>query len=83
MVWFYHRDNVPLRFEVRYDNDAQQYVAIFHHHGARPVVHRFETQDTFREWLVDQERRLARDRWTLEGPPEILPDGWPDKTPLA
>jgi hypothetical protein len=82
MVWFYQRDNVSLRLEVRYDNDTAHYVAIFHHHGGRQVVHRFDNQETFREWLVAQEQRLAAERWTLEGPPEILLDGWPDKRPM-
>jgi hypothetical protein len=37
-----------------------------------------------RERLADSlEQHLEADRWRPQGPPHILPDGWPDKTPLG
>jgi hypothetical protein len=81
MLWFYERDHVSLRLETRYDNDAAEYVAILHHPGGRQETQRFDNQNAFRKWLVSVEQHLEADRWTPKGPPHILPDGWPDKTP--
>ena len=83
MVWFYHRDDARLRLETRYDNAAAEYVTVLHHPDGRRETRRFATGDGLREWLADQEQRLAGERWTLDGPPEILLEGWPDKLPLV
>jgi hypothetical protein len=35
----------------------------------------------FRDWLVTLDDELAEGRWVQNGPPHIVLDGWPDKTP--
>jgi hypothetical protein len=83
MLWFYERDHVSLRVETRYDNETAEYVAILYHPDGRQEMQRFDKRDAFREWLVSLEQYLEADRWTRQGPPHILSDGWPDKTPLG
>jgi len=83
MLWFYERDHASLRVETRYDNDTAEYVALLYHPDGRRETQRFDKQDAFREWLVSLEQHLEADRWTRQGSPDILPDGWPDKTPLG
>jgi hypothetical protein len=81
MLWFYERDHVSLRLETRYDNDTAAYVGILHHPDGRQETQRFDNRDAFRAWLVSVEQHLEAERWTRDGPPDLLPDGWPDKTP--
>ena len=81
MLWFYERDNLALRLETRYDNTTGEYLAVLHHPDGREEVQRFSRLEGFRQWLLTLEQMLVADRWTQKGPPEILPDGWPDKPP--
>jgi hypothetical protein len=82
MVWFYKRDRSALSVETRYDNETAEYVAVVVHPEGRLQTERFATRQAFREWLLALEQRLAQERWTPDGEPHILPDGWPDKPPL-
>ena len=82
MVWFYERDHVSLSLETRYDNETAEYVAILRHPDGRRQTERFATGEALREWLVTLEQKLASERWTADGPPHFLPDGWPDKPPM-
>jgi hypothetical protein len=81
MLWFYERDTIVLRLETRYDSKTAEYVALLHHPDGRQELQRFRKLEPFRHWLVALERTLAADRWTQKGSLDILPDGWPDKTP--
>ena len=82
MIWFYKRDRVSLSLETRYDNETSEYVAIVVHPDGRRETERFVTRDSFGVWLKAFEERLTNDRWSIDGPVHILPDGWPDKPPL-
>ena len=82
MLWFYTRGTESLIVETRYDNDTLEYVATISDHGKPEETKRFSTAVEYREWLVSLERDLADQRWTRDGTPHILPDGWPDKPPL-
>jgi hypothetical protein len=82
MVWFYKRDHVALSLETSYDNDSSEYVAVVIHPDGRRLTERFDRQELFRNWLEAFEKRLADDRWAPDGPPHILPDGWPNRPPL-
>jgi hypothetical protein len=82
MVWFYKRDSVSLSLETRYDNDTAEYVAIVFHPDGHRQTERFDRREALREWLLALEQRLAHERWAADGPPHILPDGWPDKPPM-
>ena len=81
MVWFYTRDAQSLTVETRYDNDTHEYVATIIGLTPAPDTTRFGTQEEFRTSLETLERELASHGWKLEGPPHILPDGWPDTHP--
>jgi anti-sigma-K factor RskA len=82
MIWFYKRDRASLSVETRYDNSADEYVAVLFHADGRQQTERFTTREAFREWLQALEQRLAHEQWAADGPPHVLPDGWPDKPPL-
>jgi hypothetical protein len=82
MLSFYERDKTALRLETRYDNKTAEYVAVLRHPDGRQESQRFSKLETFRRWLVALEQTLAAERWTRNGPPDVLPDGWPDSLPL-
>lgn len=77
MLWFYERNDDSLTVETRYDRDASLYVVTVRYAGGREQTERFAESDAFRVWLESLERTLQREHWTLQGGPEILPDGWP------
>jgi hypothetical protein len=82
MIWFYKRGERSLSLETRYDNDTCEYVAIVVHPDGHRQDERFDRRELFAAWLKEFEERLANDRWSADGPVNILPDGWPDKPPL-
>jgi hypothetical protein len=82
MIWFYSRDHVSLSLETRHDNKSGQYEAILIHPDGRRQTERFGSGQSFREWLLAEEQKLAKEPWAPDGPPHILPDGWPDKPPM-
>ena len=81
MLWFYERNNTSLRLETRYDNQTAEYVAVVHHQDGQQQTERFQKREAFRDWLVAFDQLLEAERWARQGPPVILPNGWPDKTP--
>jgi hypothetical protein len=81
MLWFYTRELQSLSLETRYDNQSLEYVGILTHPDGRQEARRFATARAFREWLVTLDRKLTVRRWVQNGPPHIVPDGWPDRTP--
>jgi hypothetical protein len=83
MLWFYARSEQSLTVETRFDNDTHEYVAIVTGALPYPETKRFPTSEAFRAWLQLLEGRLAAERWKADGAPHVLPDGWPDKRPLA
>jgi len=81
-VWFYKRAQSSLSIETRYDNETAEYVAAVVHPDGRHQTERFLTREAFREWLMALEQQLQHEQWIPDGPPHVLPDGWPDKPPL-
>jgi hypothetical protein len=81
MLWFYTRDRDSLSLETRYDNQTLEYLAILKYHGGPQETQRFQSAHAFRDWLVSFDQRLVAERWAQQGAPQILPDGWPHKTP--
>ena len=79
MVWFYTRNQQSLALETRYDNATAEFVGILVGLGGPAITKRFSTPEAFRDWIEALERDLVADRWTPEGTPHILPDGWRDK----
>ncbi len=79
MLWFFEGQEESLRLETRYDNDTSEYVVIVHWPDGRQQTERFIEGEAFRTWLVAFEHALEGKRWTRNGPPEFLPDGWPNK----
>jgi len=82
MVWFYKRDRASLSLETRYDNETSEYVAVVVRPDGREQTQRFLTREAFREALMALEQQLQHEQWTPDGPPHVLPDGWPHKPPL-
>jgi hypothetical protein len=79
MLWFYTRNQQSLTLETRYDNATHEYVAVLTGLAGEPVTKRFTSSEAFQEWIVTLESELAAGKWTADGPPHILPDGWRDK----
>ena len=81
MVWFFERGEQVLELETRYDNETSEYVLELRGLAAAAQTERFADAVAFRTRLVALERSLEGQRWRQDGPPIILPDGWPDRTP--
>lgn len=81
MVWFFERGEHVLELETRYDNTASEYVLEVRGLAEAAQTERFADAMAFRARLVVLERSLEGQRWRRDGPPIILPDGWPDRTP--
>ena len=81
MVWFFERATEVLELETRYDNAAAEYVLEQRTPGASPRIERFSDAASFRARLRTIEDDLKGRRWSQNGAPVILPDGWPDVTP--
>ena len=81
MLWFFDRGTEVLEVETRYDNDTSEYVLEVRAPAAALVTERFTSAATFQTRLVQIENGLGGQRWRRSGPPAILPDGWPDRTP--
>ena len=83
MLWFFERDDQQVKLETRFDNETQEYVAIVRWPDGRELTERCATAVAFRERLLALEQELETERWHRTGPMIVLPDGWPDKTPLG
>jgi hypothetical protein len=79
VLWLYHRENETMRLRTAFDNETHEFVAIILTSDGSEQELRFVTADAFREWLQAFETRLDRERWLTDGPPVLLPTGWPDK----
>jgi hypothetical protein len=82
MIWFYKRGHASLSLETRYDNTTADYVAIAVYPDGRRETERFKRREEFAAWLEAFEERLSHEQWGPDGPPHVIPDGWPDKPPL-
>ena len=81
MLWFFDRGNDVLEIETRYDNASLEYVLEVRAPAAPAIVERFRNGAAFQRRLIEIEDGLAGQKWRRSGPPLILPEGWPDKTP--
>ena len=78
MLWFFERDDELVRLETRYDNKTSEIVVTVHWPDGRDQTQRFGDEETCRDWLVVVEQSLRHARWMRNGPPIILPYGWPN-----
>jgi hypothetical protein len=81
MLWFFDRGAEVLEIETRYDNDTSEYVLEVRAPIDAPTTERFTDAITFQSRLLEIEQGLSGQRWRRSGPPVMLPDGWPDRTP--
>jgi hypothetical protein len=81
MVWFFERSSAIFELETRYDNDTTEYVLVLRPPNAASTTERFTDAEAFRVRLQAIEATLIAERWQRGGPPMLLPDGWPDRTP--
>jgi hypothetical protein len=68
-----------MRLRTAYDNETKQFVATLAAADGSEQELRFDTAEVFRAWLQALEARLEREHWTPDGPPMLLPTGWPDR----
>jgi hypothetical protein len=81
MVWFFERSAQVLELETRYNNETSEYILEIRWPDVAPQTERFTDAAAFRTRLVALEDSLSGQQWRRNGPPIILPDGWPDRTP--
>jgi hypothetical protein len=81
MLWFFDRGAEVLEIETRYDNDTCEYVLEVRAPIDAPTSERFTDAATFQSRLLEIEQGLSGQKWRRSGPPVMLPDGWPDRTP--
>ena len=81
MVWFFERSVDTRELETRYDNETSEYVLELRGPELPPQTERFTDAGAFRKRLVALEGNLSGQRWRRQGPPIVLPSGWPDRTP--
>jgi hypothetical protein len=82
MIWLFDRDQETIRLHTFYDNDRKEFVATVKWSDGREEQRRFDRITAFRDWLQSFEVALEEDRFRQQGPPVVLPEGWPD-TPLT
>jgi hypothetical protein len=82
MVWFFERGGGVLELVTRYDNDTAEYVLELRPAGAAPTSERFRDRAAYKARLLAVEQQLTSEQWRPNGPPVLLPDGWPDRTPF-
>jgi hypothetical protein len=82
VLWFYSQDLLTVKIETRYDNDTEEYVLIVHRPSEDRQEERFVTLRMFRERILELQKQIRAEGWTQDGPPMIVPDGWPDKPPV-
>jgi hypothetical protein len=79
MVWLFDRDQETICLQTFYDNDAKEFVAIVTWSDGRQDQTRFDTAAAVGDWLRAFQAALEEDQFRQQGPPTVLPDGWPDK----
>jgi len=81
MLWFFQRDAAILELETRYDNATAEYVRDVRPPDGSAWSERFPDAQGFRARLQTIENGLIAEQWRREGPPIVLPYGWPDRKP--
>jgi len=81
MLWFFERNHEVAQLETRFDNETAEYVAVIRWPDGREDIARSSDVESYRSLLVTFEQQLQTAQWRCDGPPVILPDGWPDKRP--
>jgi hypothetical protein len=79
MVWFFSRGSDELQVDVRYDNDASEFVVTRRFANGRVEAERFGTVERCRARLAALEQKLESERWLNSGPPLLVPEGFPKK----
>ena len=77
MLWFYTRERETLKAETRFDNQTGEYVLILHWPDGREETERFPDPTSFQRRLEALNQRLEAEHWRPDGPPQLLPNGWP------
>ena len=81
MLWFFERNHEIAQLETRFDNETAEYVAVIRWPDGHEDIGRSPDAESYRTLLAALEHQLQAAQWRCDGPPVILPDGWPDKRP--
>jgi hypothetical protein len=79
MVWFFTRDRERVQMDTFYDNDANEFVIRLYYPDGTQSVERFRSLAHFREGVENAEQRLLAERWTQDGTPIVIPQGFPKR----
>jgi len=81
MIWLFERGATIFQLETRYDNNVKEYVLELRGPDGPQSAERFNDAATFRARLIEIERSLEGQNWRRVGPPIVVEQGWPDRTP--
>jgi len=75
MVWFWKRDAVEMRLEIRYDRNTDEFMVVLST-GSGGVTERYKDIAAFKARLMALERHLEMDGWKNSGAPVLVPVGF-------
>jgi len=78
MLWFYNRESQKLEAETRFDNISGQYVLILRWPDGRVETETFPDAASFQRRVDRLALTLEAERWSQDGSPVLLQDGWRD-----
>jgi hypothetical protein len=81
MVWFFTRNRERVQMDTFYDNDTAEFVLRLYYPDGSRSVERFLSLAGFRDGIESAERRLRAERWTQDGAPIFIPEGFPTRRP--
>jgi hypothetical protein len=76
VIWFFEKNGQAVRLETRFDNASQEYVIVIDWADRPSETERFGDYGRFHSRIVALEQRLTLEKWTQDGSPTILSDGW-------
>lgn len=79
MVWFFTRHRERVQLDTFYDNNTAEFVLRLFHPDGSQEVERFASLAQFREGIERTEQRLLAERWTQDGEPIFIPEGFPKR----
>jgi hypothetical protein len=62
-----------------YDNNTEEFVLRLYYPDGTRDVERFATLAQFRHGIESAEKRLLADRWSQDGTPVVIPEGFPKR----
>jgi hypothetical protein len=76
MLWFFRRAEHTTAIELRFEEEAGEFVMTLTRDDGDPQTERFALYEAFADRVTTLETRLSSDGWQQQGAPIVLPTGW-------